>query len=87
VSGCSGPFPEPFVEVYRQYQAGDLEAARKAQDKATDLVWLMKSGADMSIFKNILTMRGVPGGHMRRPLLDLSGEALLKLRADVEQYL
>ena len=87
VSGCSGPFPEPFVEVYKLFKAGDMEAARKAQDHANDLVWLMKSGADMSIFKNILTMRGVTGGHMRRPLMDLSEEAVAQLKADVAPYL
>ena len=38
------------------------------------MVWLMKGAADMSIFKNILTFRGVRGGHMRKPLLDLSEE-------------
>lgn len=74
VSGCSGPFPELFVDVYRLFKEGDLEAARIAQDKANDLVWLMKGGADMSIFKNILTFRGIRGGHMRKPLLDLTEE-------------
>lgn len=87
VSGCSGPFPEPFVEVYRQFQAGNMEAARIAQDKANDLVWLMKGGANMSIFKNILKMRGVRGGHMRAPLLDLTEEEVQKLHKDVEKYL
>lgn len=74
VSGCSGPFPELFVEVYKQFKADNMKAAREAQDKANDMVWLMKGGADMSIFKNILTFRGVRGGHMRKPLLDLSEE-------------
>lgn len=87
VSGCSGPFPEPFVEVYRQFKAGNLEAAQKAQDHANDIVWLMKSGSDMSIFKNILTFRGVRGGHMRKPLLDLSEADVAKLRQDVEKFL
>ncbi len=87
VSGCSGPFPEPFVEVYKHFLAGDMEAARIAQDKANDLVWLMKGGADMSIFKNILTLRGVRGGHMRAPLMDLSQEEVEKLKKDVQKYL
>lgn len=87
VSGCSGPFPEPFVEVYRQFKAGDMEAARVAQDKANDLVWLMKGGSDMSIFKNILTMRGIRGGHMRAPLLDLSADDVQKLYETVKNQL
>lgn len=87
VSGCSGPFPEPFVEVYRKFREGDFEGARAAQDRANDLVWRMKSGADMSIFKNILTMRGVPGGYMRKPLLDLPEAEVESLRADLAAYL
>lgn len=87
VSGCSGPFPEPFVNVYKAFCADDLKAAREAQIYATELVYLMKFGADMSIFKNILTMRGVPGGHMRKPLLDMTDAQLEALRADVKKYL
>ena len=87
VSGCSGPFPEPFVEVYRQFTAGNMEAAKAAQEKANELVFLMKAGADMSIFKNILTMRGVPGGHMRKPLLDLTEEEIAVLKEKIKQYL
>lgn len=87
VSGCSGPFPELFVEVYKQFKAGNMEAAKAAQDKANDMVWLMKGGADMSIFKNILTFRGVRGGHMRKPLLDLSEEDVKVLYENVKDLI
>ncbi|MCU6698042.1 dihydrodipicolinate synthase family protein [Laedolimicola ammoniilytica] len=87
VSGCSGPMPELFVEVYEQYLAGNLEAAQEAQKKATELCWLMKCGADMSIFKTILTYRGVNGGHMKKPLLDLSEEEQKKLLSQIKAYL
>lgn len=29
VSGCSGPFPEAFVAVYKAFQSGDLEGAAR----------------------------------------------------------
>lgn len=87
VSGCSGPFPEPFVDVYREFKAGNMEAAQKAQKLATDLAWLMKGGSDMSIFKNILTFRGVRGGHMRKPLLDLSEADTAALKEAVKPYI
>ena len=51
----------------------------ETQRKANELIYLMKSGADMSIFKNILTFRGVNGGHMRNPLLDLEENAVREL--------
>ena len=63
-----------------------MEAARAAQDEANDLVWLMKGGADMSIFKNILTFRGITGGHMRKPLLDLSEEDVATLKEATKAY-
>lgn len=74
VSGCSGPLPEPFVDVYQRYLAGDIASAQKAQQVASDWCRLTRYGADMSIFKTILIDRGVPAGHMRRPLLDLAEE-------------
>lgn len=87
VSGCSGPFPEAFVDVYKAFKAGDLEAARKAQVHATELVKLMAFGGDMSIFKNILTFRGVTGGYMHKPLLDLTEEQAADLKKAVAPYL
>ena len=87
VSGCSGPFPEAFVAVYKAFQSGDLEGARKAQVAATELVKLMQFGGDMSIFKNILTFRGVTGGHMRKPLLDLTDEQVAQLKQQVAPYI
>lgn len=87
VSGCSGPFPEAFVDVYKAFQDGDLQAARRAQVHATRLVQIMKFGSDMSIFKHILTFRGIPGGHMRRPLLDLTDEQAAALKEAVMPYL
>ena len=87
VSDCSGPFPEAFVAVYKAFQSGNLEGARKAQVAATELVKLMQFGGDMSIFKNILTFRGVTGGHMRKPLLDLTDEQVAQLKQQVAPYI
>lgn len=87
VSGCSGPFPDEFVAVYKAFLDGDLESARKAQAHATELVKLMQFGGDMSIFKNILSMRGVTGGHMKKPLLDLTEEQVTDLKKAVASYL
>lgn len=87
VSGCSGPFPEAFVAVYKAFQDGDLAGARKAQVAATKLVQIMQFGGDMSIFKNILTFRGVTGGHMKKPLLDLTAEQVAQLKETVAPYL
>lgn len=87
VSGCSGPFPELFVDILKKYNSGDIEGARIAQRKANRAIWIIKAGADMSIFKNVLEMRGVAAGHVRRPLKDMSPEAVSKLKADLKEFL
>lgn len=87
VSGCSGPFPEAFVSIYQAFRRGDLAAAQKAQVYATQLVEIMKYGADMSIFKNILKFRGVTGGCMHKPLLNLDKPACEALYEQVKPYL
>jgi 4-hydroxy-tetrahydrodipicolinate synthase len=87
VSGCSGPFPEPFVKIYKEYCEGNLEAARISQKKANEIIFLMKAGADMSIFKNILNWRGIPAGHMRAPLMDISKETADDLYNMMKKYI
>ncbi len=87
VSGCSGPFPEYYVDVYRKFKAGDMEGAKAAQDIATELAWKMKGGSDMSIFKNILKFRGLYGGHMRKPLLDITEDEVKEIYESVKEYL
>jgi 4-hydroxy-tetrahydrodipicolinate synthase len=71
VSGCSGPMPELFVDIYAKYLAGDMNAAKAAQVRAAEAVRILRYGSNMSIFKNVLAARGVPGGFTRKPLLDL----------------
>ena len=38
----------------------------------------------MSIFKNVQTMRGIRGGHMRKPLLDIPEAEVEALKAAME---
>lgn len=86
VSGCSGPMPENFVNVYRAWKEGDIPKAREEQKIANEICEIMKSGADMGIFKAVLDMRGLQGGHMRRPLLDLDEEEREALKKRIMPY-
>ena len=74
VSGVSGVYPEPFVEVYKAYQAGDMERARKMQSVAVAYVNALRGGSNMAFFKSALKMRGLKSGHMKAPQLDLLPE-------------
>lgn len=87
VSGCSGPMPEHFVAIYKAWLAGDNEKAKQEQKIANEICEIMKSGADMGIFKAILDFRGLTGGHMRKPLLDLDEQEREALKAQIAPYL
>lgn len=87
VSGCSCCFPEPFVEIYRLFRAGDYQAARTKQEDAFRLASTLQMGADMAIFKAAQSMRGVPGGKMRAPLPELSQQQLAQLKEQLVHYL
>ena len=86
VSGCSGCIPEPFVAIYKAFQSGDYEKARALQLRCYNMVRVLRRGADMSIFKNILIDRGIQGGHMKKPLLDLNDREVEKILTEIRPY-
>lgn len=87
VSGCSGPMPEHFVAVYKAYKEGNLKKALEEQKIANEICEIIKSGADMAIFKSVLTLRGLNGGHMRKPLIDLDENEKAELEANIQKYI
>lgn len=87
VSGCSSCLPEWFVEVYRAYLAGDYPKAKELQFLATKLTKIVRGGADISVFKNVQTMRGFRGGYMKAPLLDLPPDEVEMLRVQLKPFL
>lgn len=86
VSGCSNCGPEPFVEVYTKFLEGDIEGARKAQERANILCEITKSGANMAIFKAAMAHHGLPLGHMRAPALDLEAKECADLYRKLDEY-
>ncbi|QAT50041.1 dihydrodipicolinate synthase family protein [Caproiciproducens sp. NJN-50] len=87
VSGCSGPMPEHFVNIYKAYREGDMKKALQEQKIANEICEIMQSGADMGIFKAVLQFRGLAGGHMRAPLIDLDEAEKKELYARITPYL
>ncbi len=87
VSGASTVFPEPFVAGYNAYQRGDFEEARRNMWIANDIVNILRAGSRLSYFKAAQTMRGLPGGHVHAPLLDVTEEERTALRKDLAPYL
>lgn len=85
VSGCSCVFPEPYVNVYRAFQAGDLAEAQRWQAIAVRFGDLLTNGANMAVFKAALKLRGLDAGLMRRPQLDLNAEQTASLTQSLNQ--
>lgn len=85
VSGCACIFPEPFVEVYKAWQKGDMQEAAKWQKIASKFSDALKCGSNMAIFKSALTMRGIDAGHMRLPQLDLNDKENSELEQSVRK--
>lgn len=87
VSGCSGPMPEHFVATYRAFCSGDYQTALKEQKIANEICEIIRSGADMAYFKSVLDFRGLHGGHMRKPLIDLDEQQKQELLRQIQKYL
>ena len=75
------------MNVYKAYLAGDMKTALKEQQTANETCEIMQSGADMGIFKAVLQMRGMTGGHMRAPLIDLDEDEKKALHDQIAPYL
>ena len=84
VSGIAGVFPEPLVAAYAAYCDGDLALAQKHQKTCVKFVDALRRGANMSYFKEALKMRGISGGYMRKPQLDLPAEEVALLQEQLE---
>lgn len=71
VSGVACVCPEPLVALWNAVQAGQQGPARALQRSFIGIGDLLGNGGNMAVFKAALRARGIPAGHMRRPLLDL----------------
>jgi 4-hydroxy-tetrahydrodipicolinate synthase len=87
VSGAASVFPEPFVEVYEKYMAGDKTGAKDAMWRANDIVKKLKAGTSLGTFKAVQAMRGFAGGYVHAPLMDITEEDKQLLRRELQMYL
>lgn len=87
VSGVSSVFPEPFVALYRAYQEQNQAEMQRLMWLCNDLVVRLKAGSRLEVFKAAQTMRGLPGGHVLSPLLDLSETEKETLQKELQPYL
>lgn len=72
--GSASAAPEACVDMYRAFIEKDMWQAFAWQKKLDDVIRAMGVGTFPSAVKYMLTLRGLPGGHVRPPLEDLSDE-------------
>ncbi len=88
-SGCvDGPpnvAPEIWVEIWRAYQAGDLDAAQKAQRRAARLTFVVREFGMHAVIKALLGYRlGIDTGAPRPPTRPLTPEQRDRVIATAE---
>lgn len=86
IAGCANVFPENMVRIYRAFEQGDLETARKCQDNIRKFRSLFRYGNPNTIVKMAVKMQGYPVGDCRRPFSLLSPEGMEKLARVLEEY-
>ena len=72
VSGNANVVPELVVSLYRAAHNGDWATARKLQTKVDAVRQILRDGSQLSLYKAILTHRGLNGGLARPPLVQTS---------------
>ncbi len=77
VSGNSNVFPEPFIELYRAFVAGDLPRCRELQKKINIIRSVLKDS--IPYFKAAMSLRGIDIGSPRLPMLPLSKEQVTEM--------
>lgn len=75
ISGCANVFPENMVAIYTNFAAGNMTAARAAQDVIRPFRNCFKLGNPNTITKAATAMLGYPVGKCRAPFNQLSPEA------------
>jgi dihydrodipicolinate synthase/N-acetylneuraminate lyase len=86
ISGNSNSFPEPFVQLYNAYMAGDLQRAQQLQQDVNSVIALHQGGRTTAFFKATLGLRGVPAGRVRPPMCELTTEEMEEVKRAVEQF-
>lgn len=86
ISGNSNSFPEPFVQLYEAFVAGDLPRAQQLQQVVNSVISLHQGGRTTAFFKATLGLRGVPAGRVRPPMCELTQQEMEEVKVAVEQF-
>lgn len=80
VAGCSNVYPYTMAQIYDQFMAGDVAAARTYQDSIRSFRNCFKYGNPNTIVKYAVAELGYPVGKCRAPFNQLSDQGFVELR-------
>lgn len=76
VSGNANVVPELVLSLYHATRAGDWDTARLLQAKLDAVRNILRDGGQISLYKAMLSHRGLKGGGVRSPLLPASEDQI-----------
>jgi len=85
VSGNANSFPEPFIQLYQAFQAGNIPLAQQLQQTVNAIVTLHNAGRTTAFFKATLEIRGIPAGRVRPPMSELTSEELEEVKSEIKR--
>lgn len=80
IAATANVAPALVVSIYKRFKAGDLEGARRAQEKLAPLRLAFSWGTFPVVIKEALDLIGMEGGPARAPVGPLSPEQRERLR-------
>jgi 4-hydroxy-tetrahydrodipicolinate synthase len=86
ISGNSNSFPEPFVQLYEAFLAGDLPRAQQLQQVVNRVIGLHQGGRTTAFFKATLGLRGIAAGRVRPPMCELTSVEMQEVKQAVEEF-
>jgi dihydrodipicolinate synthase/N-acetylneuraminate lyase len=86
ISGNSNSFPEPFVQLYDAFMAGNLQRAQQLQKVVNSVIALHQGGRTTAFFKATLGLRGVDAGRVRAPMCELTPQEIEEVKRAAEEF-
>lgn len=86
IAACANVLPDIMVSIYKYYQDGDWEAARKAQDSIRPFRNCFKLGNPNTIVKKATNLMGFPVGMPRAPFNGLTDQAVETIQKTLDEY-
>lgn len=86
IAACANVLPDIMVSIYKYYEDGDWDAARKAQDSIRPFRNCFKLGNPNTIVKKATNLMGYPVGMPRAPFNGLTKEAVETIQKTLDTY-